>query len=495
MIVVGCSAGSSSDNAVEQASPASSELSQPAGTDQAGEAEAAVAESPASEPSPDAEPTPDGAASEPVRIDVLVPVAADTSSRLRELPNFGYGIRPAAGSGFYEVPELEERFPRVVVQAHDVIWGIDSSALMVVVTGDAEDLAQAKPLLNDSTRWVLEGESWLIAVYQGGLSAGWEMTDLSDTISAVMNPDQACELPVAVCPHGQQWFPPPPPQLLANGPVKAPEYLFQVSMVEGAAAIEVSSIEASWIDDDGQAFSTTGYPPDPTSAIARGPALAAETIGGFAFIADPGDAATHDPHIAFRVAQGQQPDRVWDIPDGWHITGLAMLGHFRQDDYRLVITADRDPAVTATAGSPPTDSIAVSMPFDEQIFGPAGSGFDDDRPANLADLAPLNLDGVRWSLPQRSRSGLLLVVEEREDGWYLVSYTDADRDRADRVELLRSSHAISSYSADGGGRNIVLAIDGPNGPSNWLVRDRVVTELEGSATSLAWLGRHSAWLG
>ena len=434
----------------------------------------------------------------PLEIELLAALPATLGERWPQLQTFGYYGRPSASFEFHPLPQfvLDAAFDRpapdppngdLQIQLIDLNWGIDSSGLLVTIDGPREAIQAVEPELADSTRWLARGETWIGALYRGGLASGWEIEDLADRIEWIMRPEQACELSELACPYGPEVaFPPPPPMLALSGGVVTAEVPFEVLNLGGPTAagagviVSTAGNSISWIED-GTLFSswvgTVEGPPEN-----RGPATAAHVVGSLAFVVEPDRSGGQA--IVLRYCCDEGSVTVWPVPEGWTVEEIVMVGTFGSEEYRLLINADVGDGL----------SRIVTIPFNPKILnGPVWSSlapvtFDVD-----ADQAqpPFDSDAVSWTQLQRHRSGIS-VVEERADGWYLIA-VDFDGQFGRSRQLLRSSHPVESYTLDAAAQHVLLTVVGPDGPVLFWSNNGEVTEIGHGHASVAWLGTHPTW--
>lgn len=408
------------------------------------------------------------APAEQVRIDVLRSPQAGAGRSVEQLGVFGYRTRPSTSAGALGVPDIQQQFPEAAVRVLDVNWGIDSSAVLVTIDADGETIGRAEEHLGETTSWLVSGDRWLAALYQGGLAASFEMKALAEVVSWVLAPDAACELSDQACPAGSDvGFPPPPPSLVLNATPSAPAPFEVIEL--SAGMIGTDALTVTWVED-GEVFTSWVNPGNQRDAESRGAATVAYSFGSFVFVVVPQPDAGST--VELRPCCEQAASSAWSVPQGWTIEGLAVTGNFGQGDYRLIIAA------SVGDGS----SVVVAVPLDERFFDQESAL----RPEAIETLPNLTPRGRRWSRPQRSASGGLVIVEERQDGWYLI-----DDALNDGRELLRSSHPILDYSVASGDVHVALVVEGPAGPDNWWINGTDTSQLDGSATSLGWFGTHS----
>ena len=159
------------------------------------------------------------------------------------------------------------------------------------------------------------------------------------------------------------------------------------------------------------------------------------------------------------------------IPNGWDVTDIAVVGTHGLNNYQLVLAVVED-----------GDSTVRAVGFDAELLTGRDRSHD---PLALADAPVISPAGMMWTLPSRL-AGRLAVVEQRSDGWHLV----ADAGGMAR-DLVRSSHPIVGYAIDSAVHHIVIAVDGPDGITNWWIHGQHVERLNSNATALAWWGTHN----
>jgi len=399
-------------------------------------------------------------------ITVLLPANIDISTQVRVLGGFGYRPRPSPPDRQVEANELSAAFPSLVVSSFDLNWGIDSSAVLVTAEGDSQTVGAAAASLSRGSSWIQSGPGWLIVLYRTGLTSPPEMERLMETLSWIADPGWACDTGQAACPYGTDvGFPPPPPILVANDAVHG-ELPFQAVVIDDAHGFAENGGPLLWIAD-GMVFTTEGPSTDLSRAQSQGPGSVATNLGCFTFAVD-------GAMIVVRSCNGQPTPVSWPIPDDLDVVGLAVVGNFGHNNYRLIVS-------TQPAGS---ESVTISLALPTKLFTHQVVTVTDTPIESLAGLDPST---GTWSLPRRNSIGGLTVVEQRADGWYLV-----DDALADPVDILRSVHPIVAYDIDAGRHHIVLSVDGPGGAAAWWIRNQIPVKLDTNATSLAWSGNHSS---
>ncbi|MDG2112495.1 MAG: hypothetical protein P8N02_07785 [Actinomycetota bacterium] len=151
------------------------------------------------------------------------------------------------------------------------------------------------------------------------------------------------------------------------------------------------------------------------------------------------------PSITYRRLYDTAATATWETPESWTVTAVALVGSGNR--------------------SPDADLAAQPRDADHRV-SPAG---------------------VEWTLPKYNLARLS-VVERQEDGWYLV-----DDALGARHDIVFSTHPIVEYSIHPGQHDIMLAIDGPDGLTNWWLRGQDLTEIDLRADSFVWHGNHPAW--
>ncbi len=441
-------------------------------------------------------------------IEVMNEPGGGLGDRWPLLATFGYYGRPATDIGYYDLPAFvleaaadDDAHRPVGVELVELNWGIDSSGLLIAIDGPTEAVAEMASAFEPGPRWLIDGDGdgWLGVAYRGGLSANFELDELAAAIEWIMRPDQACGMAEAACPLGADVaFPPPPPELVvaelilgenarptagvdsgvrAASEVRVDSALpFEVEMlVEPVSRLATTDRVPTWIDAEGHVRSR--WNPNDDEGTDRGSARVFHSIGSVLFAVNgrPGE----PDRISLGYSHEESIITEWAAPEDWMVHGLAFIGTFGLDDYRLIVTADLDDGSSRT----------VALPVGTALLNGgirAGEFLRDQTPVDLAMLPPLNPAGARWSDPQRS-AGLLTVIEEREGQWVLIGDP-----LGRRLELLRANYPVLSYAVSPGAAHMVVTVDGPQGPSiHWAHHGEVEVIGHGPA-ALGWLGEHPA---
>ncbi|MEM7341681.1 MAG: hypothetical protein AAF467_23740 [Actinomycetota bacterium] len=426
-----------------------------------------------------------GAVTDEPLIEVLTTPGPRLHDRWSQLGTFGYGVRPAGPTQTVHpaVPAIAADEPTVEVRALAVNWGIDSYGTLVIADGPAEavrrvEVEAADLVASTSVSGSTSGDTWL-AAFVAGHGGPPEVRRLLAAIDAVMEPDGVCDSTPAACPVGASaGFPPPPPLLVTNATDGAsPDVPFDVvNLGPDASSVFSDGYQLLW--SNGGLMVTTFEP----AARERTDYTTADgefglAVGATQVLVDPGADGQGGMVRAPRCCPdgadlGPVPE--WSIPEAWAVDGVSFTGSFGFDDYALVFTG-----TLLASGTP--QPFVVAVPVDEQFLARADAGFDLGRA--MATAEPIELAN-RWTSPQ-GHNGQLAVVEERDDGWYLVvDALGAPRD------LLRSRTPIVSYAIDRGAVNVAVAVgDESHHSVVWAHRD-AISNVEIRATSVAWHGSY-----
>ena len=399
-------------------------------------------------------------------IEVLEPADVGLANLVRGLQTFGYQIRPSSPQDQDEADALGQGEAELSVNSFNLGWGIDSTAVLVTVEQGSESIADVAELAANSTSWLHSTDNGLVALYQGGLTAPFEMDTLLETIKWFIDPDSACGVAQLACPYGPDvGFPPPPPVLMTS---QMFDYDLPFDQVElgGSSGLGSDGQSLIWVDG-GTVFTLNRHSVDDIElAQAQGPGTIGAVFGCLTFAVD-------GPAIVARSCNGQGVVGTWPIPESWNVVGLAVTGTWGHDNYQLVVSAKVGTSRQATVG------VVLPERFIERYL------FDGPGPA-LDTLPALNPDRGPWTLPQRNIVGDLTVVEQRRDGWYLV-----DDSLTNATDLLRSDYPIVGYTIDTTRQHMVVAIDGPLGEETWWISNKRLAKIAGSAPSVSWAGSHS----
>lgn len=412
----------------------------------------------------------------PLVVEALARDLGGITHRWPLLELFGYRGSPVDAASVARLPVVVEvrsldGSSRVEVVALN--WGIDSNASMVAIDASPEAIPDIVATLGGLSRWVVSGDSWAAVLQQGGLAASWEMEGLAGVVERIAEPGDICRESPTLCPFGPEvGFPPPPGWLITNdttGTGGGGGPFSQLSLGEEATTIKGSgSASFAWVAG-GTVF--MGFrPTDLADAVDRGPARLAGELGNALFVLEP-EQPTLDQEISLRLCCTSTAHARWTVPAEWAVTDITVIGTHGLDDYRLVLAVVEGDDITIRA-----------IDLDAGLF----RGFGQTRRAvDLTAAAVLNPPETTWTLPSRVAGGLA-VVEHRPDGWYLLA------DALGRGhDLVRSSHPIVGYAIDSSGRHIAMAVDGPQGITNWWIHGSNTELLNSDATSFSWWGTHN----